>query len=135
MRQNMLNHRNQKGMTLISWVLLMGLIGFLALIVLRMFPIYSNYYKIQDVLHSLEEERDLYSLNREQILRVIDRKLQINMVNGFNHESFTITLKDNGNKELTIEYEDRRDMMANVDVVVSFKDTIVVTRNGGVIAL
>lgn len=135
MRQNMLNHRNQKGMTLVSLVILLAVIGFLALIVLRMFPIYSNYYKIQGVLHSLEEERELYNLNRQQILRIIDRKLQINMVSGFKHEYFTITLKDNGNKEMTIEYDDRRDMMANVDVVVSFKDTIVVTRNGGVIAL
>jgi hypothetical protein len=135
MRQNILNRKNQKGMTLVSWVLLMALIGFLVLIVLRMFPIYTNYYKIQGVLHSLEEEKELYNLNRQQILRVIDRKLQINMVNDFKHDYFTINLKDNGNKEMTIEYQDRRNIMANIDVVVSFKDSIVVTRSGGVIAL
>ena len=135
MRQHILRSKKQQGMTLISLILLLAVIGFLALIALRMFPIYSNYYKISGVLESLADERELYNLNREQILRIIDRKLQINMVSGFKHEYFKITLKDNGNKEMTIEYEDRRDMMANVDVVVSFKDTIVVTRNGGVIAL
>ncbi|MEL0069032.1 MAG: DUF4845 domain-containing protein [Gammaproteobacteria bacterium] len=135
MRQNILNRKNQKGMTLVSWVLLMALIGFLVLIVLRMFPIYSNYYKIQGVFHSLEEEKELYNLNRQQILTVMDRKLHINMVNDFKHDYFTINLKDNGNKEMTIEYQDRRNIMANIDVVVSFKDSIVVTRSGGVIAL
>jgi len=135
MRQHILRKNKQQGMTLISLILLLAVIGFLALIALRMFPIYSNYYKISGVLESLADERELYNLNREQILRIIDRKLQINMVSGFKHEYFKITLKDNGNKEMTIEYEDRRDMMANIDVVVSFKDTILVTRNGGVIAL
>ena len=76
-------YRKQQGMTLVSWLLLMALIGFLALIVLKMFPIYSNHYKIKGVLTSLEEERDLYSLDRQQLLSIMDRKLHINMVNSF----------------------------------------------------
>ena len=134
MRKNMLNQSKQKGMTLVSWVLLMGLIGFLVLIVLRLFPVYTNHFKIQGILHSLEEERDLYNLNKEQILTIIDRKLVINMVDGFKDEHFKINLKDNGNKEMIIEYEDRRDIVANIDVVVSFKETILVMRDGSIIA-
>ena len=127
--------KKQQGLTLVSWVLLMALIGFLVLLVLKMFPIYSNHYKIEGVLHSLGEERELYNMNREQMLTLIDRKLHINMVSGFKHGYFSITLKDNGNKVLAIKYEDRRNIAANVDVVVSFEDEIIVTRSGSVIGI
>ena len=135
MHSNMPSNRKQKGLTLVTWLLLMGLIGFLVLIVLSMIPIYTQQYKIQGVLHSLSDEKDLYNMNREQLLTVIDRKLQINMVSGFKDEYFTIDLKDNGNKIMAIKYEDRRNIMGNVDVIVKFDDSITVMRNGSVLGL
>lgn len=135
MRNSLPNRTNQKGMTLVSWLFLMALIGFIVLIVLRMFPIYTNHYKIEGVLHSLADENSLYSMNREELLQLIDRKLNINMASGFKHEHFTITLKENGNKVMAIKYEDRRNITGNIDVVVKFEDSIIVPRNGAVIVL
>ncbi len=135
MRSCMPGKRKEQGLTLISWLFLMALIGFLVLLVLKMFPIYTNNFKIEGVLQSLAEEKDLYNMNREQMLTLIDRKLQINMVSGFKHDYFTMTLKDNGNKVLAIKYEDRRNIAANIDVVVSFEDSIIVTRSGSIIGI
>ena len=113
----------------------MGLIGCIVLIVLRMFPIYTNHFKIEGVLHSLADENNLYNMNREELLSLIDRKLNINMADGFKHEHFTITLKENGNKVMAIKYEDRRNITGNIDVVVKFDESIIVPRNGAVIVL
>ena len=135
MRPNKHSYSKQKGLTLVSWLMLMALIGFIVLIVLRMFPIYTNHFKIEDVLHSLADETNLYNLPREELLSIIDRKLNINMASGFRHEHFTITLKENGNKVMAIKYEDRRNITGNIDVIVSFDESIIVPRNGPVIVL
>ena len=135
MRPNMRGNSKQKGLTLVSWLMLMALIGFIVLIVLRMFPIYTNHFKIEGVLHSLADEADLYNKNREELLLLIDRKLNINMADGFRHEHFTITLKENGNKVMAIKYEDRRNITGNIDVIVKFEDSIIVPRSGPVIVL
>ena len=129
------NPKRQQGLTLISWIFVLALIGFLVLIALRMFPIYTNHFSIQGSLSSLAEERDLYELRKEQVLTLLERRMHVNRVQGFKPEHLTLELKDNGNKVIRIEYEDRRPMMANVDVVVKFSDEIIVTRSGAVIDL
>lgn len=125
-------YKRQQGMTLITWLILMAIIGFLVLIVLKMFPIYTKHYRIKSSLESLGEEQSLYEMRREEVLNLLDKRMQFNMVEGFQHDHFTITLKDNGNKEFRINYEDRRNIMANVDVVVKFDDVIVVSRSGAI---
>ena len=135
MRSNMPNMKKQRGLTLISWLFVMAILGFFVLLTLRLVPIYTNHFSVKDVLMSLESERDLYSFNQQQVLTILKRKFNINRVIGFKDEHFSITLKDNGNKVLRIAYEDRRNIMGNVDVIVKFDDSIIVTQNGSVIGL
>jgi hypothetical protein len=127
--------KRQQGLTLISWLFVMAIIGFFVLLTLRMFPIYTNHFSIQGSLKSLSEERDLYQKTREDVLTLLERRMQINRVVGFKREYFTIDLKNNGNKVFKIAYEDRRTIMGNVDVVVKFSDEIIVTQSGTVIGL
>lgn len=130
MNKNVLH--KQKGMTAIGWMFVLALIGFFVLITLRLFPIYSNHYKMKGVLESLTEERDLYDMTRQEILVLINKRVTINMADGFREEHFQIVLKENRNKEFHIKYEDRRPMMGNLDVVAKFDDYIVIAPNGAV---
>lgn len=119
-------------MTAIGWLMIMALIGFFVLLTLRLFPIYSNNFKLKGILESLTEERNLYDMQREEILSLINKRITINMVEGFKSEHFKIVLKDNSNKEYHITYEDRRPILGNLDVVAKFDDYIVIAPNGAV---
>ena len=119
-------------MTALGWLFVLALIGFFVLVTLRLFPIYSNNYKMKGILESLTEERNLYEMSREEILVLINKRITINMATGFKSEHFKIVLKENRNKEYHITYEDRRPMMGNIDVVAKFDDYIVIAPNGAV---
>jgi len=120
----------QKGMTAIGWLFVLGLIGFFVLLALRLFPIYSNNFKIKGVVESLAKERNLFSMQREEVLRLIVKRNGINMVEGFDPKHFKIIKTKSGNKEYHITYEDRRPILGHLDVVAKFDNYIVIDPNG-----
>ncbi|MBT8449813.1 MAG: DUF4845 domain-containing protein [Gammaproteobacteria bacterium] len=122
--------KKQQGMTAIGWLFVLGLIGFFVLLALRLFPIYSNNFKLKGILETVSEEHNLYELDRNEILVLIDKGITINRAEGFKKEHFEIVLKENRNKEFRIKYEDRRPILGNLDVVAKFDDYVVIAPNG-----
>ena len=45
--------RQQAGMTLISWVIVLGIIAFLATFVMRLFPMYQEVVQVERVTSSI----------------------------------------------------------------------------------
>ena len=124
--------KRQQGLTAGGWLLVLGLIGFFVLLALRLFPIYSNHFKIQGVVESFVQEKNLYRMPRKDILRIINKRLNINFAEGFKPEHLKIVLKKSGQKEIHISYEDRRPILGNLDVVAKFDDFVIVSSNGDV---
>lgn len=122
--------KRQQGVTAGGWLLILGLVGFFVLLALRLFPIYSNHFKVQGVVESLLEEKNLYRMPRKEMLKIINRRLNINFAEGFKPEHLVIELKSSGKKEIHIRYEDRRPILGNLDVVAKFDDYIIVTSDG-----
>ncbi len=124
--------KRQQGLTAGGWLLVLALIGFFALLVLRLFPIYSNNYKFKGIVESLGKEPEIYRMPRKSMLRLIDKRININFATGFKPEYLVIKLLKSGNKEIHITYEDRRPILGNMDVVAKFDDYIIVTPAGSV---
>jgi len=122
--------KRQQGVTAGGWLLILGLIGFFVLLALRLFPIYSNHFKIQGVVESLIEEQGLFRMPRKEMIKIIERRLNVNFAEGFKPEHLQIVLKKTGSKEIHIKYEDRRPILGNLDVVAKFDDYIIVSPGG-----
>ena len=122
--------KRQQGVTFGGWLLILGLVGFFVLLALRLFPIYSNHFKIQGIVESLTKEENLFRMPRKEILKIIDRRLNINFAEGFKREHLVMLLTKSGHKEIHITYEDRRPILGNLDVVAKFDDYIIVTPGG-----
>ena len=43
--------KKQQGMTLISWVIVLGMIAFLATIVIRILPMYQEYFGVVHIMY------------------------------------------------------------------------------------
>ncbi len=132
MINNLAGKKRQQGLTVGGWLLVLALIGFFVLLVLKLFPIYSNHYKIKNVLELLEKEQNIYRMQRKKILSFIRRRNDINFVEGFKQEHLVIKILRSGNKEIHITYEDRRPILGNLDVVAKFDDYFIVTPDGQV---
>ncbi|MFT5451635.1 MAG: hypothetical protein ACI9N9_001121 [Enterobacterales bacterium] len=131
---NQTTMKRQQGVTAVGWLLILGLVGFFVLLALRLFPIYSNHYKIQTVVKSLvnEEQEGLYRISKKDLLKIFNRKLNINFAEGFKPEHLKFVIAKSGSREIHVIYEDRRPILGNLDVVAQFDDYVVVAPNGKV---
>lgn len=116
--------KRQNGMTAIGWLIVLGLIGFFVLLTLRMLPSYLEYYKIVSSLDSLVNETGLDS--PAAIRRLLDRRFNISYVDVI--QPTDVIIKPVGsNFQVIADYESRKHIFANVDVVMSFYKEVMVT--------
>ncbi len=115
--------KKQKGLTGISIMLILVLIAFVAIVTLKILPIYMDSFKVNDVLSTLKEERGLGDKTGSEIRSMLLKRLDVNMVTDVTRDDIVVEV----NKDtifVEIEYEVRKNMFGNLDVVVSFDKTI-----------
>lgn len=118
----------QAGMTLIGFLMMFLLIGFFALLTLKLAPIYLEHFKISTSLESLKKEPDIGAKTKEQILLMLAKRWEINMVNAVT-EKDVVFKREPGKLKVQIAYEVTTPIMGNVEALVYFDDAIEVPTN------
>ena len=120
----MKNNSHQAGLTLISWIILILLIGFVAMFGFRLFPIYMEYYSINASMNTAAH-RIQVGETPAQIRLSIDNLFTINGVNDVTPEkNVTISSPQADNTiTLTLRYDERVSFIGNVDLLVHFHKT------------
>lgn len=119
---------HQKGMTAIGWLLVMGLIAFFTLITLRLVPAYLEFAKVTSVLESLQNEPGITRKTRGEIIQMITKRFDVNDVYQVDAKQVKIK-KEKGVLTVSINYERREHLVANVDVVTTFDKQVEVVAN------
>lgn len=119
---------HQRGMTAIGWLLVLALIAFFSLITLRMVPLYLEYAKVASVFESLQNEPGITRMTKAEVVRLVTRRFDVNDVYNVNPKALKV-LKDGGVLTVSIAYERREHLVANVDIVAVFDKEIQVTAN------
>ncbi|MGY6213916.1 DUF4845 domain-containing protein [Methylolobus aquaticus] len=115
----------QGGMTLISFLLLLGFLGLCAVVLVRVAPIYFEHYMIRSTLQSLESDRDLGNKSREEIFDLLRRRWEINNVEDVTTGNVKLE-RDDKNLKLRLQYDVVRHVLGNLDVVARFDDVVVI---------
>ena len=110
----------QKGLTGISIMAIIVVIAFAALIFLKIMPVYFDAFKVGDVVSAMKDERGLGDKSNNEIAKMILKRLDVNMVTDVNKDHIFIE-KTKNDIFIDVEYEVRKKMFGNLDVVVSFK--------------
>lgn len=113
----------QKGLTGISIMVILIAIAFAAVIFLKIMPIYFDSFKVGDVVSAMKDERSLGDKSNKEIASMILKRLDVNMVTDVTSEHIFIE-KIKNNIFIDVEYEVRKPMFGNLDVVVSFKKSV-----------
>ena len=117
--------KKQRGMTAIGWVLVLMLIGFFALIGLSLAPIYIDNFTVASVLNDMKQEPGVGAQSMGEINNTIMKRLDINSVTDVTRDDIFIE-RSGGETTITIQYEVRKNLMGNVDLVVSFDKAVTV---------
>ena len=115
--------QKQKGMTAIGWIIVIGLVGFFALISIRLFPIYMEHFSVVSHLKDVAENPETKNDTVTQILDTFDKRFDIDNITNVKHDDITIDLQSSP-KTISIDYDVRTHAMGNVDMVVSFSNKV-----------
>jgi len=115
-------HR-QRGMTPVGWVLVFLLIAFFALLTLKLVPIYLKSFSVGSVIADLKNEPGIGAMTSRQIISLVQKRLDINMVTDVGAKDIYVE-KVGDNMTISADYEVRKPMLGNVDIVVSFDKSV-----------
>ncbi len=113
------NTDKQRGMTTIGWLIVLFLVGFFALVLVRLAPAYLEYFSVASTLESLKEEPFIAGMSAFEIRKKISRRFDVNDIDAIKHTDVRIERRG-GRLLITAEYEVRSPLVANVHIVTSF---------------
>ncbi|MGY0558239.1 DUF4845 domain-containing protein [Lysobacter sp. A421] len=111
--------RTQSGMTLVGFIIVLGVVGVFIYMGMKVIPMYSEYYSVKQALEGLENEADIASQSPAKIKDMFFRRLYISYAETVKPEHVKIVRQDSGYL-ITVDYEVRKPLIANLDVVGKF---------------
>ncbi|MDD3575273.1 DUF4845 domain-containing protein [Halothiobacillus sp.] len=113
------SRRHQSGMTLIGLIMYAFIAFFLAILLMKVVPLYLTDQKISSIFKQLQS----FHGDPMQIRSTIDKQLDINEIDNITSKDFKITPFGNGYK-VTYDYDGRADIVGNLAVVASFTHSV-----------
>jgi hypothetical protein len=122
--------RKQGGMTLMSFVVVLAVVGFAAYLGMKLFPMYQEYYAVRTATKSLASEPGVGDMDPSKIQDMFFKRLYISYSESVKPENVKFERIDSG-WNMKVNYEVRRSLVGNLDVVGVFDISQDLTRQGG----
>lgn len=117
--------QSQQGLTLLGFIIVIVVVGVFALIAMRLFPIYSEYYNVVGAMENLKNQPEIATKSPPEIKKLFFRRLYVNYVESV--EPKNVLVSRTGGLHIRVKYEVRRPMVGNLDVVASFDKKVPLT--------
>lgn len=112
----------QQGITLIGFIVVLGVVGVFAYVGFKLFPMYQEYYAVKSALKGLASEPGIANTDPGRIQTMFLRRLDMSYAQNVRKEHVKIERGDAG-WVMTVQYEVRKPLIANLDVVGKFDAT------------
>lgn len=111
--------RTQRGMTLIGFVISMAVAGVFIYVGMQLFPMYNEFFAVKQAMASLANEPGVAEESKGQIESRFFKRLYISYSDNVKPQNVKLIRKEAG-WMMTVDYEVRRPVIANLDVVGKF---------------
>lgn len=122
--------RTQRGMTLIGFILVLAVVGVFLYMGMKLVPMYSEFYAVKQALKGVSNEAGITNQDPARIKDLFFRRLYVSYSESVKPENVKIVRKDAG-YVMTVKYEVRKPLIANIDVVGRFDAEQELRRNAG----
>src|SRR5688572_16750263 len=109
----------QKGLTAISIALLLALAGFAIFLLFNLIQLYVESYSVGDSVSSLAKELDIRDKPKEEVYKLLQKRLDINDIRSVTKDDITIQ-KSGKTLQVQVDYEVRIPLMGNIDLALNF---------------
>ncbi len=118
----------QKGLTMISWIVVIVFLLFQAVIAMNVLPVYITDSSVKKIMTELPNDAKAREASASGLKMLIVKRLSMNSVYSIKPDYIKVK-KGRGENIATIEYEPRGKLIGNLEYIVSFKhEARVITR-------
>lgn len=117
----------QRGAGLIGWLIILIFVGVLALITIRVVPVYLEAYYVRSVLKSLQNDRTVAEWDRNAAWQSLQKRFEVNNIRSVGRDDVNIQ-KGPGGTEIVVAYETRFPLIGNIDGIANFTSKVTVSR-------
>lgn len=116
----------QQGMTAIGWLIVLGIVGFFAMVVMRLLPIYLEYQSVSNSLEVVANDPANGNWTKDDIKSRLYKLFTINQVTRVDLQKDLKIERDEktGKRKVTIKYQATTPMVYNVEALVKFEKTV-----------
>lgn len=131
-----LNRNKQKGITFLGFLIGCAVVGSFAYLGMRFWPLLNEKLKVDQAMHTVAARPDISNLNKADIGKYILRTFEIEDVDQFStmkdmKDVFSVQkIKGQKKRIITMAYEIRRPLIANLDVVMNYNKSIEIDGTG-----
>ena len=120
-----MNVRKEKGLTLLGFLIVLGVVLFFAYAGMRIVPMYLEYHALGNALSKLEDDPAAKKMTPQKIKQSIQTSLWASYAsNNIKNEHIHIS-KKSGGVNVRVAYEIREPFIGNISIVGSFDKTAV----------
>jgi cell division protein FtsL len=129
-KQSMKQQRRgrQRGMTVIGMLLVMIVVAFVALIGMKVVPMYVQYYSIKSTIESIRKEPQVAQMTPMDIQNAIQKRFDIGYVDNISARDLKIRNERSG-RVLDLIYQDERSLFYGLYVVLKVNESIPLNPN------
>jgi Tfp pilus assembly protein PilE len=110
---------NQRGLTFISLVAMIAGIVFIAVIGIKLWPAYTEYFAVKKAFASLKTQMAGAEMNKKDIVNAFDRQATIDDIKSIKGSDLVVESSDSG-MAVSVEYSVVTPLFANVSALVDF---------------
>lgn len=110
----------QRGLTLISWVVVIVFLLFQGVIAMNVLPVYMTDKSVKNIMENLPNDPNARKTPMTGLRALVAKRLSMNSIYTIKPE-FIKVKKGRGENIVTIEYEPRGKLIGNLEYIVHFK--------------
>ena len=119
--------KRQRGMSFLSLIAIVGILGFSVVIGLKLIPIYMDSWKIDGIMNTVISEAGVNQQSRKEIIESMLKRLDIDAVDAVNYRNYkeSLTVAKRKNKTtINIFYRVETPLIGNLTLVAEFDKSV-----------
>ena len=123
--QNMLSKqcvdmKKQAGATLMGMLFVGGLVVFVAMLGMKLFPAYQQFFSVKSVIRAMKQE-PLNTMSKSEILASFNRRADVGYVTAITSKDLEIGKNASGDTVVTAKYQVVTPLVGNISALMDFE--------------
>lgn len=111
--------KQQRGITLTSFLMVLAVVGFFLFIGMKLFPMYQEYWSVGKAIKSVANDGSVPT-DPNSIQRSLDKYFEVGYIDSITGRDIKVERAPNGGALIIADYEVRKPLLYNLDIVGKF---------------